>query len=253
MDVSCGSGSSPTPEDRATVSARMSGDVKPATVLLYFSLGSRGSFERVEMKASGGAWTASIPPAPAGTVVRYYVEARASAELRTTTFHPAKAESGPLTYLVLTPSPVSSAVRINEVMAWNRSGVADPQGEHDDWIELHNSSDRVVDLSELYLSDDPRNPRKWRFPASSSIKPGGYVVVWADADGTDRPGLHAGFTIPKAGGRVLLIDADGRGNQVLDSVLFSGAGRADRSLGRVPDGGGGFRVLRGSPGAGNGG
>jgi hypothetical protein len=48
----------------------------------------------------------------------------------------------------------------------------------------------------------------------------------------------------------MLIDADERGNAVLDSVLFSEQG-ADVALGRLPDGKGTFRTLPGTPGAKN--
>ncbi len=53
-------------------------------------------------------------------------------------------------------------VVINEVMASNVKTLADPQGSFDDWIELYNPGDRVVDLTGMYLTDDPAVPRKWR-------------------------------------------------------------------------------------------
>ncbi len=36
----------------------------------------------------------------------------------------------------------------------------------------------------MYLSDSPGNPRKWEIPVGSVIEAGGYLLVWADEDGT---------------------------------------------------------------------
>jgi len=49
---------------------------------------------------------------------------------------------------------------------------------------------------------------------------------------------------------VVLIDAEGRGNALLDSVTF-GKQRDDVAFGRLPDGKGAFRALQATPGAKN--
>ena len=46
-----------------------------------------------------------------------------------------------------------------------------------------------MDLTGRFLSDEPNNPRKWAFPASTTISPDGYLIIWADEDGSDTPGL----------------------------------------------------------------
>ena len=103
-------------------------------------------------------------------------------------------------------------------MASNAASLTDPQGEYEDWIELFNTSDGEFDLSGMYLSDNPDKLRKWVFPENTAILPGGYLIVWADEDGKDQPGLHANFKLSKSGEVVILVDNDERGNAILDVV-----------------------------------
>ena len=124
-------------------------------------------------------------------------------------------------------------VRINEVMASNTTCLADPQGDFDDWIEIYNAGDASVDMAGMWLTDDPAEPMKWRFPSSASVvvRPKGYVVVWADGD-TGDSGLHAGFRLSASGDQVHLFAADGQ--TLIDSLIF-GVQTADVSYGRYPD------------------
>ena len=103
----------------------------------------------------------------------------------------------------------------------------------------------------MYLSDTEQRPRKWAFPAGTVLNPGAYLVVWADEDWGDEPGLHANFKLSADGEQVLLVGADERDNQVLDRVEF-GAQEEDQAYGRIPDGSGGFEVLEtATPGVAN--
>ena len=211
------------------VTAKVGGKVAPEMVVLYYSRGSGAVFESRRMHDDGehhdgaagdGVYAAEIPGFPANTVVHYYVEARAAADVGTTVFSPARAEARALTYRLRAPLKLGFDVRIDELMAGNKSGLVDPQGEHDDWIKLHNHSEKEIDLSGFYLSDDADNLRKWRFPQGTSIVPKGYLIVWADGDTKDRPGLHAGFKLSRRGESVWLADRDARGNAILDRVVF---------------------------------
>ena len=156
-------------------------------------------------------------------------------------------------YDVSTPATASLAVRdddsgtlatvvINELMASNDTTAADPQDEYDDWIELYNLSSGSIDLAGMYLSDDRAEPKKWQFPAGTTITASGRMLVWADDDENDSPGLHAGFKLSAGGESVVLSDTDANGNAVLDAVDFP-ALEADQSYGRDPEGTGPFRIL----------
>ena len=153
----------------------------------------------------------------------------------------ATAGSASLTLRDNDASPATSAVVINELMASN-SAILDPQGDADDWIELKNTGTTTIDLSGMYLSDDRTEPRKWQFPAGTTIAAAGYLLVWADNDDGDSPGLHTNFKLSADGESVVLSDTDANGNAIIDAVDFPALGR-DESYGRMPEGTGAFQAL----------
>jgi hypothetical protein len=132
-------------------------------------------------------------------------------------------------------------VRINEVRA-----ACPPDGRGGDWVELYNASDSPVDLSGLFLSDDPDRPRMWRFPEGSTVGPRGFLLVRAGGEGTDGKELLAPFGLSKEGESLVLHDRDDRGNGELDRAVF-GSGRQGESQGRFPDGQGALRPLSPTP------
>ncbi len=144
-----------------------------------------------------------------------------------------------------------SPVVINELMADNDNIVADPQGDYDDWLELHNLTDSPVLLTGMYLSDKEDELTKWEFPENTEIPANGYLIVWLDENGEDAPdGLHANFKLSKGGETVMLVDTDARGNVVLDQVTF-GEQETDVAFGRLPNGTGDFQVVQATHGAEN--
>jgi hypothetical protein len=252
----------PTAAAGVTIEARVSGGIPGRlvdSVWLHHRAGAAGRFQRVRMADDGrsadgdagdGTYAATIPPSPAGSRVAYYVEAQAADPARTARFHPARAERGALEYLVRPAQGASSPVRINELVSDNASVVRDPQGEFEDYVELWNSSAVAVSLAGCYLSDDPAEPRKWRFPEETIVQAGGYLLVWLDGDEGDPLALHAGFKLDRDGEALLLVDRDDRFNALLDSVTFGPLGRNQawgRPLAR-PDT---FEALQPSPGTAN--
>ena len=151
-------------------------------------------------------------------------------------------------------APVTGpSVVINELMADNDNTIADPQGDYDDWLELHNLTDSPIILTGMYLSDKEDNPTKWEFPENTEIPANGYLIVWLDEDHDDEDateGLHANFKLSKGGETAMLVDTDVNDNQVLDSITF-GDQETDVAFGRWPDGTGEFQVVQATPGAAN--
>ena len=259
-DSGGGARTMPLPSDGVWVSAAVGGLVDIAEVRLFHTLARDMPFSVVPMHDDGahgdgaegdGVYGAQVPPAPAGSLVRYYVEARAGDLVGTVAYAPARAELDTFSYQVATPVAASSAVRINELMASNDATAADPQGEYDDWIELLNVGDAAVDLSGMFLSDAPPAPRTWALPEGTLLAAGERLLVWADGDVGDAPGLHAGFKLSAQGETLLLVDTDARGNAVLDAVTF-GPQEADVAFGRLPDGTGAFQSVSPTPGSANG-
>ncbi len=135
-------------------------------------------------------------------------------------------------------SPLSwRDVVVNEFVASNdsTSGISDPAGQFNDWIELYNNTSEVVDLSSFYLTDDPANPFKWRFPAGTFIQPNDYLIAWADNDET-QPGLHTNFKLSKSGEYLHMMHEDGT---MIDSLTF-GDQTTNVASARMPNGTGNF-------------
>lgn len=88
-----------------------------------------------------------------------------------------------------------------------------------DAIELHNPTAEAIDVSGWYLTDDRREPKKYRLVAGSKIPAGGYLVIKGDTD--DNPENNASlpadrfakdFSLSSHGEEILLSSADAEGN-----------------------------------------
>jgi len=140
-----------------------------------------------------------------------------------------------ITSLIGSANAAETTLVINELMASNNNSIQDPQGQYEDWIEIHNYGDDAIDIGGMYLTDNLSAPTMWRIPASNPaatmIQAGGYLLIWADNDTTDA-GLHANFKLDAGGEDVGLFDSDGV--TLIDSVTF-GEQTTDTSYGRYPD------------------
>ena len=220
------------------------------SVRLYYRTNRDSVFDYSEMKPVANTVRGEIPAFPAGTTVYYYVEANAVKTHGTTAFWPARAEMGAAHYRVGATLAKETPVVINELMAANTNSLADPQGQHEDWLELHNITDNTVSLAGMYLTDKADNLAKWAFPENTTIPARGYLIVWLDEDGKAPEGLHANFKLSRSGETVMLVDTNARGNQVLDKVAFDEQEK-DVAIGRWPNGSGNLRQVTMTPGAGN--
>lgn len=133
-----------------------------------------------------------------------------------------------------TPNNAANPLRINEFMADNMAAFADPSGEYDDWLEIYNSGPTDLDLSGLYLTDDPTNLTKWMFPLGGvMLDSEGHLLLWCDED-QEQPDLHTNFKLSRGGEFIALVDTDGE--TIIDAINFGPQDR-DVSYGRYPDGG----------------
>ena len=147
-----------------------------------------------------------------------------------------------------------SMLFINEFMASNNSasGIHDPHGDYDDWIEIYNLGDTSVDMAGMYLTDDLTNPTKFHIPAGYSsqttIPAHGFLVFWADDETAQGP-LHTNFKLSASGEEIGLYDTDGVTQ--IDAVVF-GEQTTNISYGRYPDGEENWRFFStATPGAAN--
>jgi hypothetical protein len=121
-------------------------------------------------------------------------------------------------FRALGPSPFPR-ISINEILASNKKTIRDDFGEFEDYIELRNNSDQVINLRGMYLSDDAASPKKFQFLDDVSIDAGGYLLLWADGD-PKQGRFHLPFKLSAAGETVLLTDVDARANFTLDEFTF---------------------------------
>ena len=122
-------------------------------------------------------------------------------------------------------------VIVNEFMANNVATVAAPNGKFSDWMELFNTTNKDVDLSNAALSDNISSPKKWLFPVGTKIKANDFLIVWADGGDTGT-GLHAAFKLTDAGEEFIFSDPNG---VVLDSLTYKNQ-KSDLSHSRCPNG-----------------
>ncbi|NQV36106.1 MAG: lamin tail domain-containing protein, partial [Phycisphaeraceae bacterium] len=116
---------------------------------------------------------------------------------------------------------------INEFLASNQGQIKDPVfSKFSDWIELHNTTDRDIDLSGYYLTDNLDEPVMWRIPSGTLIPKAGYLVFWADGQDV---GLHTDFRLNRVGEQLGLYSPD---RIVVDALSF-GTQQDDMSFGRL--------------------
>ncbi len=134
------------------------------------------------------------------------------------------------------PSTPLVTLFINEWLAANLGIVLDPADQDsDDWFEIYNPNDQTVDLAGYTLTDNPGSPTKYVIPGGFEIAPHGFLLVWADEEGSQTSPLgrlHVNFRLSASGESISLYAPDGR---LVDAVTF-GTQTDNVSQGRFPDG-----------------
>ena len=120
---------------------------------------------------------------------------------------------------------------LNELCAFNETIASYGNGNYDDWIELHNTTDHPISTRNLFLTDTLGNLDKWDFP-DAQVPAHGYLIVWADEEGGEGDD-HANFQLSSTEGEELILS--NIHEVILDSISF-GPQVADVSYGRLPNG-----------------
>lgn len=201
-------------------------DVQGISTVKLFHRTNGGSYTSLNMTLTAGQYKATIPATNALGQVDYYIEVVNSRNV--TTLQPEDALTEPYSYIL--NEDALPNLRINEFMAFNTSVISDPDGaanEYNDWIEVYNAGATPVDINGYYLSDNNGNPFKFRVEGSTIIPAGGYLLIWADEQGS-QGNLHASFQLAAAGEEVGLYYFDGR---TIDYKLYN-AQEENKSFGR---------------------
>jgi len=126
---------------------------------------------------------------------------------------------------------------INEVLSHS-----DPPLE--DAIELYNTTDRAIDITGWYVSDEAASPQKYEIPATV-IQPGGYAVFYEYQFNKSSSENIAFALNTVSGDELYLTNADSSGNitRLVDLVDFDPA-EIGVSLGRFPNGTGPLTAMQ---------
>lgn len=87
------------------------------------------------------------------------------------------------------------------------NGYADEKGVLNDYVEIYCNHTASISLQNFYLSNDPNNLLKWKFPSNfPALQPGGYYLVWLSGKNTnDGVNFHTNFNIEQCKNQKIII------------------------------------------------
>ena len=227
----------PLPDEDVTVIADIFDDDGILAVSLFYKVDDDPWTEVVmnEFSKTTNSYSGTIPGQAQGAVVGYYLLVTDTAA--EDTFWP---EGAPEEFITFTPIfQLPHTLYINEFMASNNSFDVDGTGEYPDWVEVFNPGTSPVDIGGMFITDDLDQPQQWQIPttepATTTIEPGGYIVLFADKL-PELGVLHVDVKLSSTGEDVGLFADNGSGYILLVDGLTYDSAVEDISEGRVIDG-----------------
>jgi phosphatidylserine/phosphatidylglycerophosphate/cardiolipin synthase-like enzyme len=207
----------PTSSEPVNISVNVTEDYQLDSVTLYYSIDG-GLFNTLSMNYYLGNYTAIIPSQADGSEITYYVEAKDDAN-----------QSSQSQHVVYAHSDLPFQVVINEFLAnpesdWNNDTFFDSD---DEWIELFNAGDTVVNLGGWVIDDKlgslgSSNP--YTIPLGRFIRPGEFLLFY---------GNETNVILNDFGDEnVTLLDSE---DNIIDMFSFTDSAD-DTAQGRYPDG-----------------
>jgi len=114
-------------------------------------------------------------------------------------------------------------LQVNEVQVNNLDQFIDPSYNYGGWVEIYNSSDEVIPMGGLYVSDDRTNLTKFQLPSGFGlIAARGYRNIWfdhnaANGDYSGNAENNVDFKLNMDGGTFYLSTSDG---QLITSITY---------------------------------
>ena len=132
-------------------------------------------------------------------------------------------------------------LRINEVMIANDStSVVDDFGRYNAWVELFNSTFGPLEISSVFLTNDPSKPTLYPVPlgdVNTEIPPRQHILFWADGQ-PNKGTFHTNFVfVPGKDNYIAIYDADGK--SLIDEITVPGDLKPGQTYARKVDGEGG--------------
>jgi hypothetical protein len=137
-------------------------------------------------------------------------------------------------FIIETTADTVLTVVINELLASNSDLVYDNAGDDDDWFEIYNYGEIPIQLNDLYFSDNPSIPHKWKIDTAENIflEPGGFMFFWAD-DEPEQGYNHTNFKLSAEGEFLGIFDKNG----TLIDYIVTVPQTTNISYGRTPNAG----------------
>jgi len=116
-----------------------------------------------------------------------------------------------LTSRSIFPSYSAGKLVISEFLAVNSTILQDEDKEFSDWIEIQNTGESAESLKGYYLTDNPLNLTKWKFP-DTKLDAGKFMIVFASEKNKVDPAktLHTNFKLSGSGEFLALVSPDGK-------------------------------------------
>jgi len=127
----------------------------------------------------------------------------------------------------------SAAIVINEFVANNDTGIEDEEGDTEDWLELYNTTDAAIDLAGWSITDDVLLPRKYTFPAGTSIASGEYKLFYASGKFPAPSNSHIGFKLDRNGEYLAVFDDTNTTTPIHEYTPLFPIQKKDVSYGRL--------------------
>lgn len=109
------------------------------------------------------------------------------------------------------PTYSAGKLVISEFLAVNSTILQDEDKEFSDWIEIQNTGESSESLNGYYLTDNPLNLTKWKFP-DMNLEAGKFLIVFASEKSKVEPAktLHTNFKLSGSGEFLALVSPDGK-------------------------------------------
>jgi len=130
-----------------------------------------------------------------------------------------------------------SQVVVNEYSVSNLDNYIDNYDKFEDWIELYNAGNTIVEIGGYYLSDKNTNPTKWQIPFNTTIHAGEHIIFWASGRDEVKNGhYHTNFKLSQTKQNVEYIVLANPEGDIINELQLE-ITQLGHSRGRSTDGG----------------
>ena len=131
-------------------------------------------------------------------------------------------------------------------MVENNNSIVDDYGRRGAWIELFNSNFAPLEISSVYITNDPNDKKKYPVPlgdVNTRIPKRQHIIFYADGE-PNKGTFHTNFTLtPGRDNWIGIYDANGE--TLIDEVTIPASLTADQTWARSEDGAGQWMLRTG--------